>query len=208
MTKWIFTLALLLTVGAGIAMADIPVVFDPTQCADAFGDAPGSGSPDITFSNNPNGCTLGNVTFLYDPAGDPSATAQVTNHGIDGFGNGLNGLLEFIFSTPIYGGLRFDFSLGTATGPLAAADGALVLLDNGVSQTFGTDSTGFGTVYIPTPDAPYTQVTTLFTADQTATNFNISDMTYDTPEPGAYILLGTGLLFLGCARLKGLRRTR
>jgi len=93
------------------------------------------------------GCTIGNVTFFYDDFGDPGAngTAQISAAGIDGFAGtgGLGGNLEFLFNAtpsltpgiwsfgaPISGGLVFQFSLFTATGPLQVADGAFTSLDN------------------------------------------------------------------------------
>lgn len=207
--KWSLAAALLLTVGAGTGMAS---VVDFTSL--------GVNTCDIdTSASLTPGCTLDNVLFLYDNFGDPTTngTAQISSNGVDGFAGtgGLGGALEFIFNptmTPpplLFGGLLFHFTVGTATGPLSVPDGASVSLSNGDSYTFPTDPTGAGTVAYPWPGSVpsgYIEATVFFTADPTATNFNVSDLAYDTPEPTTYALLASGLFLLGCGRRKLLKR--
>lgn len=211
MMKWALSIALLLTMGGRTGMAGtVNVDFSAlgtTVCE--IGATASAG----------NGCTLGNVEFFYDDFGSAAlnGTANISNSGISGFAGtaGLGGALEFIFNPtatpaiPIVGGLFFHFTVGTATGPLANdPNGAFVMLSNGDANTFATDSTGAGMAFFDVPASPYTQVTTFFSSAQTASNFHVSDLMFDTtPEPASFILIGTALLGLGCARKLSRRRS-
>lgn len=206
MMKWALGIALLLTMGGRIGMADVVDFSSLGTTVCEIGATASLG----------NGCTLGNVEFFYDDFGEAATngTANISSSGISGFGGtaGVAGALEFIFNPtatpaiPIAGGLVFHFTVGTATGPLANdLNAAFVLLSNGDANSFATDSTGAGTASFFMPTSPYTQATTFFDSP-TATNFNVSDLTFDTPEPGTYALFTTGLLVLGFGRSKLLKR--
>lgn len=208
MMKWALSIALLLTAGGRTGMADI-VDFSGL----------GTNAVDIGASTTSgNGFVLGNVQFLYDDFGDPLAngTAYISGDGITGFAgsSGLNGLLEFIFNPgatppiPIAGGLIFHFTLGTATDPLSVADGAMVTLLNALTDTntFPTDLNGAGTASFLSPSGPYTEAETLFTGDQSAFFFNVSDLAFDVPEPGSIVLVGSLLVMLGFVRRRPAKR--
>jgi hypothetical protein len=217
--KWTLTLALLLVVGAGTGMA---AVINFTVLDDGlFVSAPIGWT--ATVGTGYFNAALGDVQFLYDDFENPAlnGTAVITSHGIDGFagtGNAapysppLGGALEFTFGplgfpTPVTGGLVFNFTLwsgGDPFVPLSVADGAFACLDNELFDCVTVPTVGgAGTVSFLSPSGPYSRVATFFTLDPSATKFNVSSLSFDiqpgdggVPEPGTYVLLASGGLFL------------
>jgi hypothetical protein len=218
MIKWALTITLLLTAGAITGTAGL-VDFDSL----------GDNVYDIGLSTSPGGLgyTLSGITFIYDDFDDAGAngTAQISSSGVDVFAgsNGLGGSLNFLFgatpalggggvftySWPVVGGMTFHFTLGTADGsPLTdITDGAETTLDNGASVTASFTMGTPGTVFFDSSTAPFNVANTFFTANSLATGANISDIEYTAPEPASFLLIGAGLLGLGCTRRISRRRS-
>jgi hypothetical protein len=224
MIKWALSITLLLTACAVTGTAGLVDFASLGTNVYDIGSSTTGGLGSAAAFPVSLGSPLSGITFIYDDGGAPgtNGTAQISSSGVDIFAGsaGLNGTLSFLFgATPaigggftyswvVVGGMTFNFTLGTSDGSLLSVpDGAVTTLDNGDPSVTAFTLAGAGTVVFPGSTNPFNVANTTFTADPLATGVNISDINYTAPEPASFILIGTALLGLGCARRFSRRRS-
>ncbi len=171
------------------------------------------------------------VTFTYQPNVPGTDTASVDQNGI--YADDTLGTLYFTFDVPVVG-VHFNYTiLGVLDTDVGCGVSSCSVLDTmGVGFSTGDslylpgtwanwnptdptshtgDITGFFDYGGPiTPAAPFlTAALYPYNKLSTTTAFQISGISYDTPapEPVIFVLMGTALLGLGCARKLARRRS-
>jgi hypothetical protein len=204
--KYAFAVVLMLTLAAGTAMAG-SVDFNQVLVSQSI----------ISPASYP---TVEGVTFTYNPLLDSAFpfgvigtdSADISNGGIliapgavpapGTLAGTLTGTLEMDFNVPIY---QLSFTFTVLDDPLQIFNpGAFVIINDAFNtfQIVVTDSSGLGVASLES-NAPFTQALVTMPTDPNM-GFALTDVTFDSPEPVSFLMIGGGLLGLGL--VKRLRR--
>jgi hypothetical protein len=159
------------------------VIPDPAPNAFIFF---GNGDASVTYSNVTfvqqsalGDANLFNVGFLF--SGDPAVLSS------QGESVGLANILVELPNFTTFFGVDYGTFFGSPVTFLAS---------NGATATFGSTAAGYQTLDSVTYNGPPINWVLITSPDGV---LNINDISYNTPEPGTLVLLGSGLLALGGA---------